>query len=118
MLLRQIEETDSERENDAAKDCATASKRNDDILSRSAMTPRGLISATHRAIRKYYEDLHTLQRQHVLHEMGLRSPFQRLLEETAKLKNWTLIAELSEKTSGGGFCSSSKRPPAIWRAYN
>lgn len=65
------------------------------------MTPRGLISPTHRAIRKYYKDLRALQDQHVLHEMGLRSPFQRLLEDTAKLKKWTLVAELSEKTSGG-----------------
>ena len=65
------------------------------------MTPRGLISPTHRAIRKYYEDLFTLRKQRVMHEMGLRSPFQRLLEDTAKLKKWTLIAELSEKTSGG-----------------
>ena len=65
------------------------------------MTPRGLIPPTHRAIRKYYEDLFTLRKQRVMHEMGLRSPFQRLLEDTAKLKKWTLIAELSEKTSGG-----------------
>ena len=65
------------------------------------MTPRGLISPTHKAIRKYYEDLHALRDQRVLHEMGLRPPFQRLLEETARLKKWTLIAELSEKTSGG-----------------
>jgi len=65
------------------------------------MTPRGLISPTHKAIRKYYEDLHALRDQRVLHEMGLRSPFQRLLEDAARLKKWTLIAELSEKTSGG-----------------
>ena len=65
------------------------------------MTPRGLISPTHQAIRKYYKDLRALQDQHVFHEMGLRSPFQRLLEDTAKLKKWTLIAELSKKTSGG-----------------
>ena len=70
-------------------------------MAASTMTPRGLISPTHRAIRKYYEDLRALHKQGVLHEMGLRSPFQRLLEDTAKLKKWTLIAELSEKTSGG-----------------
>ena len=70
-------------------------------LAASAMTPRGLISPTHQAIRKYYEDLHALRDQRVLHEMGLRSPFQRLLEDTARLKKWTLIAELSAKTSGG-----------------
>ena len=50
------------------------------------MTPRGLISPTHKAIRKYYEDLHALRDRHVLHEMGLRPPFQRLLENTAKLR--------------------------------
>ena len=50
------------------------------------MTPRGLISPTHKAIRKYYEDLHALQGQRVLNEMGLKAPFQRLLEDTARLK--------------------------------
>ena len=65
------------------------------------MTPRGLISPTHRAIPKYYEDLRALRDQHVLNEMSLRPPFQRLLEDTAKLRGWTLIAELSEKTAGG-----------------
>ena len=37
------------------------------------MTPRGLISPTHRAIRSYYEDLRLLQDQRVLKEMSVRS---------------------------------------------
>ena len=86
------------------------------------MTPRGLISPTHRVIRKYYEDLRALRAQRVTHEMGLRSPFQRLLEDTAKLKKWTLIAELSEKTSGGRvrpdgtLRDSNSLPRGYWEA--
>ena len=61
------------------------------------MTPRGLISPTHKAIRKYYEDLHALRDQRVLHEMGLRPPFQRLLEDTARLKKWTVRDTISHQ---------------------
>ena len=65
------------------------------------MTPRSLISATHRTIGKYYESLRALQDQNVSNEMNVRSPFETLLRDTGKLKGWTLIAELSEKTVGG-----------------
>jgi predicted helicase len=33
--------------------------------------------------------------------MSVRSPFESLLQETARLKNWTFIAELSGKSGGG-----------------
>ncbi|OFW15081.1 MAG: hypothetical protein A3H27_12395 [Acidobacteria bacterium RIFCSPLOWO2_02_FULL_59_13] len=54
------------------------------------MTPRNLISSTHRTIKKYYESLRALQDQNVFNEMNIRSPFQSLLAEAARLKGWTL----------------------------
>jgi len=36
----------------------------------------------------------------VLNEMSVRSPFESLLQETARLKDWTFIAELSGKSGG------------------
>ena len=86
------------------------------------MTPRGLISPTHRTIRKYYEDLHALQGQRVLNEMSLRPPFQSLLADTGKLHGWTLIAELSGKTStgrvqpDGTLRDSNSLPRGYWEA--
>ena len=65
------------------------------------MTPRGVISPTHKAVRKYYADLQALHDQHVSNEMSLRSPFQNLLADAGKLHGWTLIPELSEKTAAG-----------------
>ena len=32
--------------------------------------------------------------------MSVRSPFESLLQETARLKDWTFIAELSGKSGG------------------
>src|SRR6266699_7310754 len=64
------------------------------------MASRDLISPTHRAIRQYYESVEALQRQRVFNEMSTRSPFQFLLGDVAKLKGWTLIAELSGKSGG------------------
>jgi len=67
-------------------------------IGRKIMT--GLIPPTHRSIRKYYEHVAALHDQGVLNEMSVRSPFESLLQETARLKDWTFIAELSEKSGG------------------
>ena len=64
------------------------------------MTAHGLVAPTHRAIRKYYEIVAALQAQGVLNEMSVRSPFESLLQETARLKDWNFIAELSGKSGG------------------
>ena len=58
------------------------------------------ITPTHRSIRKYYEHVSALRAQGVLNEMSVRSPFESLLQETARLKDWTFIAELSGKSGG------------------
>jgi hypothetical protein len=49
----------------------------------------------------------------VLNEMSVRSPFESLLQETARLKDWTFIAELSGK-SGGAII----RPDGTLIQYN
>ena len=83
-------------------------------ISRKIMT--GLIPPTHRSIRKYYEHVSALRDQGVLDEMSVRSPFESLLQETARLKNWTFIAELSGKSGGalirpdGTLCDRSALP--------
>ncbi|MBI3933598.1 MAG: N-6 DNA methylase [Acidobacteria bacterium] len=87
-----------------------------------AMTPRGVISPTHKAIPKYYADLQALRAQRVFNEMSLRSPFQALLSETAKLHGWTLITELSAKTAtgrvqpDGTLHDSNRYPRGYWEA--
>ena len=54
--------------------------------------------------------------------MNIRSPFQSLLEDTARLKGWTLIPELSEKASGGSVRpdgtvrDSNSLPRGYWEA--
>ncbi len=64
------------------------------------MTGHTLITPTNRSIRKYYEHVCALRDQGVLNEMSVRSPFESLLQETARLKDWTFIAELSGKSGG------------------
>src|SRR5208283_865548 len=60
----------------------------------------GLIAPTHRSIRKYYENVAALRAQGVLDEMSVHSPFESLLQETARLKDWKFIAELSARSGG------------------
>jgi len=86
------------------------------------MTPRGPITPTHRALRKYYESVAALRDQHVFNEMNVRSPFQSLLTDTARLKGWTLIPELSGKSGGslvrpdGTVRDANSLPRGYWEA--
>ena len=68
------------------------------------MAGYNLLTPGHRSIRKYYENVAALRDQGVLNEMSVRSPFESLLQETARLKNWTFIAELSGKSGGARIC--------------
>jgi hypothetical protein len=54
----------------------------------------------HRSIRRYYEETAALRDQRVFNEMNVRSPFASLLQDTARLKDWRFIAELSGKSGG------------------
>ena len=86
------------------------------------MTGHNLITPTHRSIRKYYEHVSALQAQGVLNEMNVRSPFESLLQETARLKDWTFIAELSGMSGGalirpdGTLRDRNSLPRGYWEA--
>ena len=86
------------------------------------MTGHNLIAPTHRSIRKYYEHVAALRAQGVLNEMSVRSPFESLLQETGRLKDWTFIAELSGKSGGaiirpdGTLRDRNSLPRGYWEA--
>ncbi len=86
------------------------------------MSTYGLVASSHRAIRKYYEQVAALRDQRVLNEMSVRSPFEFLLADTAKLKGWTFIAELSGKSGGaiirpdGALRDRNSLPRGYWEA--
>jgi predicted helicase len=86
------------------------------------MTGHHLITPTHRSIRKYYENVEALRAQGVLNEMSVRSPFESLLQETARLKDWIFIAELSGKSGGaiirpdGTLRDRNSLPRGYWEA--
>jgi predicted helicase len=77
------------------------------------MTSHGLVSPTQRSVRKYYETLEGFRNQRVSDEMNVRSAFQSLLADTARLKGWTLVPELSAHSGG-----SLVRPDATLRDAN
>ena len=80
------------------------------------------ISPTHRSIHRYYEQVAALRDQRVLNEMSVRSAFESLLADTAKLKGWTLIPELSGKSGGalirpdGTLRDRNSLPRGYWEA--
>jgi predicted helicase len=86
------------------------------------MTGQKAITPSHRSIRKYYEHVSALRDQGVLNEMSVRSPFESLLQETARLKDWTFIAELSGKSGGaiirpdGTLRDRNSLPRGYWEA--
>src|ERR1017187_7433770 len=51
-------------------------------------------------IKTYLKDLQHLKSQSVTHELGLKGPFQTLLDKAAKKRGWTLVAELSTYSGG------------------
>jgi len=86
------------------------------------MTPQSVISPNHRSIRQYYENLRAIQNQHVLNEMNVRSPFEFLLADTAKIRGWVLIPELSGRSGDtlvrpdGTMRDSNSLPRGYWEA--
>jgi predicted helicase len=80
------------------------------------------ISPTNRSVRTYYERVAALRDQRVLTEMSVRSAFESLLADTAKLKGWTLIPELSGKSGGalirpdGTLRDRNSLPRGYWEA--
>ena len=51
-------------------------------------------------IKAYLQDIQHLKSQRVKHELGLKGPFQNLLDKAAKKRGWTLVAELSTYSGG------------------
>src|SRR5665213_1580913 len=51
-------------------------------------------------IKTYLRDLDHLKSQQVTHELGLKGPFQNLLDKAAKRRGWTLVPELSTHSGG------------------
>jgi predicted helicase len=51
-------------------------------------------------IKAYLKDLQHLKSQSVTHELGLKGPFQTLLDKAAKRRGWTLVPELSTYSGG------------------
>jgi hypothetical protein len=80
------------------------------------------IKPTHKTILAYYEKLQGYGAHDVTHEMGLRSAFQQLLEETGRVHKWTLIPEQSMKVGGksvrpdGTFRDEWHLPAGYWEA--
>ena len=61
------------------------------------------IKPTHRSVKAYYETLKRYAGQDVSHETAVRSAFQNLLADIAKLHGWTLIPELSHPAKTGAI---------------
>src|SRR5580700_3485504 len=51
-------------------------------------------------IRNYLRDLQHLKEQKIVHELGLKGPFQNLLDKAAKRRGWTLVPELATHSGG------------------
>jgi predicted helicase len=51
-------------------------------------------------IRTYHKEIQHLKDQRVMHELGLRPPFQNLLDKAAKKRGWTLVSELATYSGG------------------
>src|SRR5712691_11835695 len=51
-------------------------------------------------VRAYLTDLKHLKDQLVAHELGLKGPFQNLLDKAAKRRGWNLVPELSTYSGG------------------
>ena len=69
-------------------------------------------------IKTYLKDLQHLKSQFVTHELGLKGPFQNLLDKAARRRGWTLVPELSTYSGGkrvvpdGTSATSSASPAA------
>ncbi len=51
-------------------------------------------------IKAYLLDIRHLEAQKVTHELGLKGPFQNLLDKAARKRGWTLVPELSTHSGG------------------
>ncbi len=84
--------------------------------------PQESVKPNDRAIGEYYALLHSADSQDARHEGNVRQAFQMLLNDTARIKNWTLVAELSERIGDKGvrydgvLRDQYKLPHGYWEA--
>ncbi len=73
-------------------------------------------------IKTYLNDIQRLEAQQISHELGLKGPFQNLLDKAAKKRGWTLVPELSTSSSGrrivpdGTIQDEFRLPRGWWEA--
>ena len=86
------------------------------------MSKQLAIKPTSKPILTYYAALKTYGDHGVEHEGALETAFQRLLADTARLKNWTLIPKLKMKVAGkiifpdGTLRDDFNLPRGYWEA--
>lgn len=76
---------------------------------------RVVVRPSHRPIQAYHEAISLYRQQGVRHELALRSAFQNLLSDTARMAGWIVIPELSTKSAAG---DANIRPDATLRDAN
>ncbi len=64
------------------------------------MKPRKSLS---NSVAAYYQTLKEFEHQRAFHEGAVSVAFQTLLSDAARPHHWTLIRELTEKTTAGGI---------------
>ena len=81
-----------------------------------------VITPTHPLIRTYHQTLERYGGQRVEHESALRSAFQNLLADSARLQGWTLIPELGARVGrrtvrpDGTLRDQNSLPRGYWEA--
>jgi hypothetical protein len=74
------------------------------------------------AIKQYHTILKEAERQHALHEGNVRGAFETLLRDTAKLRGWELVMEVSEPRGehairyDGTVRDANRLPHGWWEA--
>jgi hypothetical protein len=58
------------------------------------------LSPSDTIIKTYLRDIQHLEDQQITHELGIKGPFQNLLDKAAKKRGWTLVPELSTYSGG------------------
>jgi type I restriction-modification system DNA methylase subunit len=58
------------------------------------------LSPSDTIIKTYLKDIQHLEDQQISHELGIKGPFQNLLDKAAKKRGWTLVPELSTYSGG------------------
>jgi len=58
------------------------------------------LTPTDPIVKTYLKDLHELKHHAVTHELGLKAPFQTVLDKAAKKRGWHLVPELATHYGG------------------